>query len=141
MVPTKSATKASRLAVDPRRRSPTCAITPWFITTDAVGHRRALLLVVRHHDGGDARGRRCQRLDLVRAAAAHRRASSAESGLVEQQQAGRGRSARAPSATRCCWPPDSCTGIPWCPARAGRPSASKFGDACRRFRGSDLRGG
>ena len=55
---------------------------------DAVGHGERLLLVVRHHDGGDAE-RALQRLDLVAQPQAHTGIERRQ-GLVEQQQAGRG---------------------------------------------------
>jgi hypothetical protein len=70
---------------------------------DLVGHRERFLLVVRdQHRGGAAR------LDdlahLERQPLAQVDVEIGER-LVEQQQLGRGASARA-SATRCCWPPE-----------------------------------
>ena len=89
MEPTKSATKARRgPAVDLLRRADLLdhAVVHHH---DAVGHGQRLLLVVRHHDGGDAE-RPLQRLDLVAQPQPHAGIERRQR-LVEQQQAGRGR--------------------------------------------------
>ena len=86
---------------------------------DLVGHREGLVLVVRHQDR-----RRAARLDdvahLVRQALAQVDVEVGER-LVEQQELGRGASARA-SATRCCWPPESSCGYFSARPRRGRPA-------------------
>ncbi len=56
---------------------------------DAVGHGERLLLVVRHHDGGDAEAA-LQRADLIAQAHAHLGVEGGER-LVEEEQARRGR--------------------------------------------------
>ena len=88
-MPTKSATKAvAGLAVDLGRRADLLdhAVVHHH---DAVGHGERLLLVVRHHDGGDAEPR-CSALISSRRRTPHARVERRER-LVEQQQAGRGR--------------------------------------------------
>ncbi len=76
---------------------------------DAVGHRQRFFLVVGDHDGGDA-DVLLQPADLAAQADARlaRRAPTA----ARRAAAGRARvaSARA-SATRCCWPPESCARV------------------------------
>ncbi len=56
---------------------------------DAVGHGQGFLLVMGHHDGGDAQPP-LQRADLVAQGLAHPRVERGER-LVEEQQRGRGR--------------------------------------------------
>ena len=74
---------------------------------DPVGHRQRLLLVVGDQHEGDA-GLALDALQLDLHAAPQLQVERRQR-LVEQQQARAGASARA-SATRCCWPPDSCDG-------------------------------
>ena len=75
---------------------------------DAVGDAHRLVLVVRDQDRGQSE-LALQPLDLDLHVEAQALVERAER-LVEQQHAtARQPSARA-SATRCCWPPDSCRG-------------------------------
>ena len=89
----------------------------------AVGHRHRLDLVVRdvHHRDAElcAAG-----ADLARASPARSCASRFDSGSSIRQTGASAMIAR-PSATRCCWPPESCEGLRSSSAR----QAEQVGDA------------
>ena len=101
---------------------------PPFSRIDPIGHRHRLDLVVRHVDHRDAELCAAARGSPA-ASPARSCASRFDSGSSIRQTGASAMIAR-PSATRCCWPPESCDGL----RSSSAVEAEEVGDARRRRR-------
>ena len=106
--PMKRATKAVRRLVEHLARRARLLDPAVVHHHDEVGQRHRLFLAVRDVDEGDAELASAAS-SAPRASGSRRNGSSAESGSSSSSTCGSVISARA-SATRCCWPPESCAG-------------------------------